>query len=92
MTNYKAEYAVPGVAPEKTPQQRTEHSKRLFTELQDKRYLNKEEPLDPKLYSQKYEYDYDSYFAQPIFRPEQREEIKKMIAETNDKLEGFGRL
>lgn len=90
MTNYSAQYPVNGAPTEKTPQQRTEASNLRLIELQDKRYLDKEEPLDARLYSQKYEYDPNSFFAVPIFTDEQREAVKEMIASVNSDLKGFG--
>lgn len=90
MTNYSAQYPVNGAPTEKTPQQRVEASNLRLIELQDKRYVNKEEPLDARLYSQKYEYDEKSYLAKPIFSDEQREAVKEMIASVNSDLMGFG--
>lgn len=90
MTDYSAQYPVNGAPTEKTPQQRVEASSLRLIELQDKRYLNKEEPLDARLYRQKYEYQEGSYFANPIFSDEQREAVKEMIASVNNDLMGFG--
>lgn len=88
--NYTAEYQLPGAPKEKTPQQRMEVAKRQLLELQDKRYIEKKEALDPNLYTQNYQYDETSYFARPFFTEEQKIERKAMIEEINDMSLGFG--
>ncbi len=87
---YKAEYKLSGAVPEKTPQQRRELSSLQLLQLQDVRRINNQEPLDPKLYIQNYEYDYSSFFARPIFTEEQKLERSNMVSEIKNMGSSWG--
>jgi hypothetical protein len=87
---YKAQYGNNGVLSEKTPQQRKELAHIQFQELQDKRYQERKEMLDPKLYLQEFKYDPDSYFATPIFTDAQKQERSNMVSEIKDMTGSFG--